>query len=97
MANEYAIDLTQNIQNDLTDIANRERARLLPRNEYVQGADEYSSTNRNALADGDSKGRGTGVFLDVYNESAGTIDDVNERRYQIRVNQFNSSNTYPNF
>lgn len=97
MGNEYAIDLSQNIPNKLTELANAERSRLLPRNSFIKDANEYSSTNRDALADGDSMGRGTGVFLDVYNESAGTIEDITERKNEIKINQFNSSKKYPNF
>jgi hypothetical protein len=97
MANELAIDLSQDVSNQLTAIADRERARLLPKNEYVQTADEYSATNPNALADGDSKGRGTGVFLDVYNNQVGTREDVSERVSEIRINKYSASNGYPNF
>jgi hypothetical protein len=42
-------------------------------------------------------GRGTGTFLDVYNVNAGTIDDIVERKSEIKINKFNSSKTYPNF
>lgn len=97
MANELATDLSQDIPNKMTEFANKERAKLLPKNEYVQTADEYSATNPNAIADGDSKGRGSGVFLDVYNDTVGTREDVLERRTEIRVNKYNSSNGYPNF
>lgn len=97
MSNALATDLSQNVTNQLTAIADMERARLFPKNDYVPNADEYSVTNPDAIADGDSKGRGTGVFLDVYNTAAGTSDDVLERRNEIRVNRYNASNTYPNF
>jgi hypothetical protein len=97
MGNEYAIDLSQNIPNALTASADAERAKLLPRNDYVKDANEYSSTNKDAIADGDRLGRGTGVFLDVYNESAGTIEDITERKMEIKINKFNSSEKYPNF
>jgi len=97
MSNALATDLSQNVANQLTAIADVERARLFPKNDYVPNADEYSVTNPDAIADGDSMGRGTGVFLDVYNTAAGTSDDVLERRNEIRVNRYNASNTYPNF
>lgn len=97
MANEYNIDLSQNIPNALTAIADAERAKLIPRNDYNSVGNQYSSTNPDAIADGDSLGRGTGVFLDVYNETAGTIEDVTERKSEIKINKFNSSRTYPNF
>ena len=97
MANELAIDLTQNEPNALTAIADAERAKLIPKNDYNAAGNQYSSVNRDAVADGDSMGRGTGVFLDVYNTAAGTIDDVVERKNEVKINKYNSSKTYPNF
>lgn len=97
MANELTLDLSQDVPNQLTEYANRERAKLIVKNDFQQTADEYSVTNSQAIADGDSMGRGTGVFLDVYNEGAGTREDILERRTEIRVNKYNSSNKYPNF
>lgn len=97
MANEITIDLSQNVPNALTAIADAERAKLIPKNDYNAVGNEYSSVNRDAVADGDSMGRGTGSFLDVYNVNAGTIDDVIERKNEIKINKFNSSKTYPNF
>jgi hypothetical protein len=97
MANQLPIDLTQNETNKLTEIADRERAKLFPKNDYVPNADEYSAVNPDALADGDSMGRGTGQFLDVYNQSVGTREDVLERKSEIRVNKYNEHKTYPNF
>jgi glutamine cyclotransferase len=35
--------------------------------------------------------------LDVYNVNAGTIDDVLERKNEIKINKFNASKPYPNF
>lgn len=97
MANEYSIDLSQNIPNALTAYADQERSKLIPRNDYNAVGNEYSAVNKDAVADGDSLGRGTGVFLDVYNAQAGTIEDVTERKNEIKINKFNSSKTYPNF
>ena len=97
MPSNLPINLSQTEQNQMTLIADQERARLLPRNDYVPTADEYSVTNPDALADGDSMGRGTGVFLDVYNQTAGTREDISERVSEVRINRFNSQNTYPNF
>lgn len=97
MANEITIDLSQNEPNALTAIADAERAKLIPKNDFNAVGNEYSSVNRDAVADGDSMGRGTGAFLDVYNVNAGTIDDVVERKNEIKINKFNSSKTYPNF
>ena len=97
MANELIVDLSQNEPNALTAYADAERAKLIPKHDYNAAGNEYSSVNRDAVADGDSMGRGTGTFLDVYNVNAGTSDDVMERKNEIKINKFNSSKTYPNF
>lgn len=97
MANELTLDLSQDVPNALTAIAEAERAKLIPKNDFNAVGNEYSSVNRDAIADGDSMGRGTGTFLDVYNVNAGTIDDVMERKNEIKINKFNSSKIYPNF
>lgn len=97
MANEIALDLSQDVPNQLTAIAEMERAKLIPKNDYNAVGNQYSAVNQDALADGDRLGRGTGVFLDVYNSAAGTIDDVVERKNEIKINKYNSSNPYPNF
>ena len=97
MANELAIDLNQDIPNALTAYADQERAKLIPKNDYNAVGNQYSATNADAMADGDAMGRGTGVFLDVYNEAAGTSTDLIERKNEIKINKFNSSKPYPNF
>jgi hypothetical protein len=97
MPSEIAVDLSQNIPNSLTAYADVERAKLIPRNDYNSVGNQYSDVNPDAVADGDSKGRGTGVFLDVYNTNAGTIDDIVERKNEIKINPYNSSKPYPNF
>jgi hypothetical protein len=97
MAQEIAVDLTQNEPNALTAYADAERAKLIPKNDFNAAGNQYSVVNRDAVADGDSMGRGTGAFLEVYNVNAGTIDDIVERKNEIKINKFNSSKTYPNF
>jgi hypothetical protein len=97
MSEQINLDLSQNIPNQLTAIADIERAKLIPKNDYNAVGNQYSSVNRDAIADGDSMGRGTGTFLDVYNVNAGTITDVVERKNEIKINKFNSSKTYPDF
>ena len=62
MANEITVDLTQNEPNTLTAIADVERSKLIPKNDYNEVGNPYSSVNRDAVADGDSMGRGTGSF-----------------------------------
>jgi hypothetical protein len=97
MSAQITVDLNQTEANALTAIADQERAKLIPKNDFNSVGNEYSSVNRDALADGDSMGRGTGTFLDVYNVNAGTIDDIVERKNDIKINKFNSSKVYPNF
>ena len=97
MANEIALDLSQDVPNQLTAIAEAERAKLIPKNDYNGVGNQYSATNQDAMADGDRMGRGTGVFLDVYNSAAGTIDDVIERKNEVKINKYNPQKQYPNF
>jgi hypothetical protein len=97
MPTEITVDLTQNEPNALTAIADVERSKLIPKNDYNEAGNPYSSVNRDAVADGDAKGRGTGVFLDVYNTNAGTSLDVVERKSEIKINRFNQFKTYPDF
>jgi hypothetical protein len=91
------LDLNQTEQNNLSAIADVERKKLITRNDFKQGADEYGVTNPQALADGDDMGRGTGAFLDVYNDTAGTSVDIFERKDDIKINKYNKFKTYPNF
>jgi hypothetical protein len=97
MAQQTPVDLNQTEPNALTAYADQERAKLIPKNDYNKVGNEYSAVNKDAVADGDSLGRGTGTFLDVYNTAAGTIEDVVERKNEIKINKFNSSKVYPNF
>jgi len=97
MAQQTPVDLNQTEPNALTAYADQERAKLIPKNDYNKVGNEYSAVNKDAVADGDSLGRGTGTFLDVYNTDAGTIEDVVERKNEIKINKFNSSKVYPNF
>ena len=97
MSEQINLDLSQNIPNQLTAIADIERSKLIPKNDYNAVGNQYSSVNRDAIADGDSMGRGTGTFLDVYNVNAGTITDVVERKNEIKINKFNSCKNYPDF
>ena len=97
MSEQITLDLTQTEKNQMTAIADAERAKLIPKNDFNAVGNQYSSVNRDAIADGDSMGRGTGTFLDVYNVDAGTIDDVVERKNEIKINKYNQSNPYPNF
>jgi hypothetical protein len=97
MSQQIPVDLNQTEPNTLSAVADQERAKLIPKNDYNKVGNEYSAVNRDAIADGDSLGRGTGTFLDVYNINAGTIEDVVERKNEIKINKFNQSKTYPDF
>lgn len=83
--------------NNLSAIAEAERSKLFPKNDFSPKSDAYSPQHPDAMADGDGIGRGTAKFLDVYNENAGTSTDIQERIGDIKINKFNSSKTYPNF
>jgi len=80
--------------NQLSAIAEAERAKLFPKNDFSPKSDKYSTVHPDALADGDEIGRGTGTFLDVYNENVGTSTDVFERKDEIKINKYNSSQPY---
>jgi len=90
------VDSSQNEDNLLTQFAEAERKKLLTKNDYTT-SNQYSATNPDAIADGDEKGKGTGNFLDVYNQTAGNKTDTVERKNEIKINKYNSSKTYPDF
>jgi len=96
MSQQEPIDLAQTEKNSLSEIAEQERKKLFPKNNY-NTSNMYSAVNPDALADGDEQGKGTGGDLDVYNTSAGNIVDNIERKNEIKINKFNSSKTYPDF
>lgn len=97
MPNELSLDFSQNIPNQLSAYAEAERNKLFSKNDFSSESDQYSSTHPDAMADGDQNGRGTGIYLDVYNTQAGTSEDIVERKSGIKTNRYNSSNQYPNF
>jgi len=80
--------------NRLTAIADNERKKNLVKNDYKQQGNEYSSTNPDAMGDGDALGRGTGVYLDVYNNLAGTSVDITERKNEIKINKYQPNKPY---
>lgn len=77
----------------MSAIAAAERAKLFPKNDY-KITNQYSAVNPDAIADGDTQGKGTGGFLDVYNEAAGAIQDIVERRSEIVINEYKPTNPY---
>ena len=80
--------------NELSQIADMQRAMLFPKNDFKKTANEYSSVNPDALADGDRDGKGTGNFLDVYNQQAGAIQDIQERNAEIVINEYKPNSPY---
>jgi hypothetical protein len=80
--------------NQLSAIAEMERGRLFPRNDYSPKSDNYSPTHPDANADGDLIGRGTGNFLDIYNQNAGTKTDLTERKEDLKINKYSRNNPY---
>jgi hypothetical protein len=80
-------------KNELSAIADAERKKLLPKNDY-NNSNSYSAVNPDAIADGDAQGKGTGNFLDVYNQNAGALQDILERRAEIVVNEYQSNKPY---
>ena len=79
--------------NELSSIAEIERKKLLTKNDFNKQY-AYSSVNPDALADGDEQGKGTGAFLDVYNQEAGAIQDILERKNELKVNEYKPTNPY---
>jgi hypothetical protein len=79
--------------NELTAIAEAERKKLLPKNDYFE-KNFYSAVNPDAIANGDEKGKGTGNYLDVYNQGAGAIQDIRERKTLIVVNEYQPNKPY---
>ena len=80
-------------KNKLSEIADAERAKLFPKNDF-KNTNQYSSVNPDALADGDAQGKGTGNFLDVYNQEAGAIQDILERTAEVVLNNYKPNNPY---
>jgi len=81
-------------ENDLSKIAEMQRALLFPKNDFKKTANEYSSVNPDALANGDRDGKGTGNFLDVYNQQAGAIQDIQERNAELVINEYKPNSPY---
>jgi hypothetical protein len=91
MASKVPIDLNQP-DNALSAIAQKVRKDLVTRNDYKSNANEYGVTNPDAISDGDDKGRGTGVFLDIFN--GGTSTDQVAKVDNIKLNKYSSKNPY---
>jgi hypothetical protein len=92
MANLEPLDFAQP-ENELSAIADMQRKMLFPKNDF-KTTNQYSAVNPDALADGDEMGKGTGGFLDVYNQGAGAIQDIMERKSEIVVNKYKEVKPY---
>ena len=92
-SNADALDLSQP-KNTLSSIAENERQKLYARNDYAPSKNLYSTTNPDAMATGDEQGKGTGRYLDVYDESAGSGSDIAERKSEIVTNKFQPNKPY---
>jgi hypothetical protein len=91
MASKIPIDLNQPA-NTLSAIADKIRKDLVVKNDYQLSKNEYGVTNPDAISDGDGKGRGTGVFLDIQN--GGTSTDQVAKVDNIKLNKYSSKNPY---
>jgi hypothetical protein len=91
MATLFPIDFSQPL-NALGQIGQTERTNVIKINDYKQSANEYSSVNKDAMGDGDAFGKGTGIFLDIFN--GGSSDDNRERKEQIKINAFQVNKPY---
>ena len=91
MSEQINVDLSQNIPNTLTAIADAERAKLIPKNDY-KTVNQYSATNKDAISDGDEFGKGTGVFLDTA-KGGSSIDNI-ERINEIKINEYQKDKPY---
>jgi hypothetical protein len=77
--------------NELGQIGEQQRQRLIPKNDY-KPVNQYSATNKDAISDGDEKGKGTGSFLDTVN--GGSSIDILERKNEIKINEYQFDKPY---
>jgi len=86
----------------LTDLAKQYREINLVKNTYpVSDSDGYSPNHPNAMADGDDKGRGSAIYLDVFGEDIGTRTDIHGngetntgRVNNLKTNLYSKKNEY---
>jgi len=86
----------------LTKLSEQYRTQNLVKNVYpVSDSDGYSSNHPNALANGDDKGRGSAIYLDVFGEDIGTRTDIHGngesntgRVNNLKTNSYSKDNTY---
>ena len=86
----------------LTNLSDKFRAQMLVKNTYpVSDSDGYSPNHPNAMADGDDKGRGSAIYLDVFGEDIGTKTDImgngetnTGRINNLKTNLYSKKNEY---
>lgn len=61
--------------------------KLIPINEYKPSSSEYGESHKNAVSDGDEKGKGEAMTI-------GSKTDIQSRTKLIVMNQFNENNEY---
>ena len=72
---------------ELEKLAEKYRTEHIARNAY-NGTDLYGTTNKNALSDGDEKGKGEN------NGSVGSKTDILIRNESLASNRFKENNRY---
>tara|TARA_R110000823_G_scaffold290583_2_gene408843 strand:+ start:3681 stop:4022 length:342 start_codon:yes stop_codon:yes gene_type:complete len=86
----------------LTTSSDKFRKQMLVKNVYpVSDSEGYSPSHPNALGDGDDKGKGSSIFLDVYGENIGTTEDImgngeanTGRLNNLKTNLYTKKNEY---
>jgi len=86
----------------LTNESAKFRKDMLTKNLYpVSDSDGYSAKHPNALADGDEKGRGSAIYLDVFGQDIGTRTDImgngeanTGRMNNVKTNLYSKDNEY---
>jgi hypothetical protein len=81
-------------KNTLSSIADDVRRKLLTKNDYSVDKNEYSSTNKDAISDGDVNGKGTGFDTSQDVSQGGSSADIKERNVLITKNEYKSVNPY---
>lgn len=71
------------------EVATKEYTKLTAANEYKPGSEEYSAQHKNALSDGDDKGKGQ-------TNTIGSKIDIAERNKLTTMNLFGPNKPYTN-
>jgi hypothetical protein len=96
-------DFNQNKPGEkLTELGKKFRNQNLVKNVYpVSDSEGYSPNHPNAMGDGDDKGRGSAIYLDVFGQDIGTRTDIygngeanTGRLNNLKTNQYGKKNEY---